>query len=118
EELIDLQQRARRIHVDRSIKEYIVGLVQQSRRHPALLLGASPRAAASLMHAAQAKALVASREYVVPDDVKAMAVPVLAHRLILRSDAKAAGKDQTQVEEELLHVVPVPNFRPAAGERP
>lgn len=118
EELIDLQQRARRIHVDRSIKEYIVGLVQQSRRHPALLLGASPRAAASLMHAAQAKALVASREYVVPDDVKAMAVPVLAHRLILRSDAKAAGKDQTQVVEELLHVVPVPNFRPAEGERP
>ncbi|GFR39432.1 hypothetical protein PRECH8_27280 [Insulibacter thermoxylanivorax] len=117
EELLELQKRVKRIHVDRSIRAYIVDLVQQSRIHPSLLLGASPRAAAALMHAAQAKALIANRGYVVPDDVKAVAHPVLGHRLILRPEARAAGMKQADLVDELLYWVPVPNFRQAAGER-
>lgn len=116
EELLELQKRVRQIHVDRSIREYIVALVRLTREHPALLLGASPRAAAALMRAAQAKALVASRGFVVPDDVKAMARPVLAHRLILKADVRAAGRDQLDIVDELLHRTAVPNFRQAAGE--
>lgn len=116
EELLELQRRVRHTHVDRSIREYIVELAQQSRLHPVVKLGFSPRAASALMLAAQAKAMLANREYVVPDDVKAMAQPVLAHRLILHVDARVAGKRESDVVDELLHWVPVPNIgRKAAG---
>jgi MoxR-like ATPase len=99
-----------------SIRQYIVTLVRQSRAHPALLLGASPRAASALMRAAQAKAMIADRTFVVPDDVKAMAPHVLAHRLILKPEARAAGHDSVRIVDELLRRVAVPNFRHAAGE--
>jgi len=116
EELLELQKRVRQVHVDVSIRQYIVALAQLSRTHPALVLGASPRAAAALMRAAQAKAMLADRGFVVPDDVKAMAPYVLAHRLILKPDARAAGKDQAKIVDELLQHVTVPNFRQAAGD--
>jgi len=116
EELLELQKRVREIHVDRSLREYIIQLAQLSREHPAVLLGASPRAAAALMKAAQAKAMMADRAYVIPDDVKAMVKPVWGHRLIVKSDARARGKDQEAILDELLQRVPVPNFRQAVGE--
>jgi len=116
EELLELQKRVREIHVDRSLREYIIRLAQLSREHPAVLLGASPRAAAALMRAAQARAMMADRGYVIPDDVKAMVKPVWAHRLIMKADARARGRDQAAILEELLHREPVPNFRQAAGE--
>jgi len=116
EELLELQKRVREIHVDRSLLEYIIQLAQLSREHPAVLLGASPRAAAALMKAAQAKAMMADRAYVIPDDVKAMVKPVWGHRLIVKSDARARGKDQEAILDELLQRVPVPNFRQAVGE--
>ena len=117
EELLELQKQVAQIHVDGSIKQYIVELVQQSRAHPALLLGASPRAAQSLMRAAQASAFMLSRDFVVPDDVKGMAVPVLAHRLLMRPEARTTGKGQAHIVEELLQFVPVPSVREAAGGR-
>jgi MoxR-like ATPase len=116
EELLELQKQVRQVHVDVSIRQYIVTLVRQSRAHPALLLGASPRAASALMRAAQAKAMIADRTFVVPDDVKAMAPHVLAHRLILKPEARAAGHDSVRIVDELLRRVAVPNFRHAAGE--
>jgi len=116
EELIELQKRVREIHIDRSLREYIIRLAQLSREHPAVWLGASPRAAAALMRAAQARAMMADRAYVIPDDVKAMVKPVWGHRLIVKAEARARGKDSSAILDELLHRVPVPNFRQAAGE--
>jgi MoxR-like ATPase len=116
EELLELQKRVRQIHVDHSLREYIIRLAQLTREHPAVLLGASPRAAAALMRAAQARAMIADRGYVIPDDVKAMVHPVWAHRLIIKAEARTRGKDQPAILDELLQRVPVPNFRQAAGE--
>lgn len=115
-ELMELQKQVRQVYVDVSIREYIVALTQQSRLHPHLVLGVSPRASLALMRASQAKAMMANRTFVVPDDVKAVVKHVLAHRLILNAEARASGKDQEMIVEELLKRVPVPNFRHAAGE--
>lgn len=115
-ELMELQKQVRQVYVDVSIREYIVALAQQSRLHPHLVLGVSPRASLALMRASQAKAMMANRTFVVPDDVKAVVKHVLAHRLILNAEARASGKDQEMIVEELLKRVPVPNFRHAAGE--
>lgn len=115
-ELMELQKQVRQVYVDVSIREYIVALAQQSRLHPHLVLGVSPRASLALMRASQAKAMMANRNFVVPDDVKAVVKHVLAHRLILNAEARASGKDQEMIVEELLKRVPVPNFRHAAGE--
>lgn len=115
-ELMELQKQVRQVYVDVSIREYIVALAQQSRLHPHLVLGVSPRASLALMRASQAKAMMANRTFVVPDDVKAVVKHVLVHRLILNAEARASGKDQEMIVEELLKRVPVPNFRHAAGE--
>ena len=75
------------LHVERSVAEYVVAIVTASRSHPGIALGASPRAAAALLRAAQARAAITGRDHVVPDDVQSLAVPVLAHRLVLRDGA-------------------------------
>ena len=94
------------LHVERAIADYVVALVTASRNHPAIALGASPRAATSLLRAAQARAAMLGRDHVVPDDVQALAVPVLAHRLVLRD---GAGVDESaRAVEELVARVAVP----------
>ncbi|RCX19992.1 MoxR-like ATPase [Anaerobacterium chartisolvens] len=87
-EIIKLQQSVRDIHVDRSLNSYIVDIVTETRRHPDISLGASPRGSMSLFRAAQAWALYNERDYVIPDDVKKMIIPVLSHRIILKQEAK------------------------------
>ena len=81
------------IHVAASLKGYIVDLAEATRRHPRLALGMSPRAALGLLRAARARAAVAGRDYVVPDDLKALALPVLEHRLALDRRRPAAGRE-------------------------
>lgn len=98
EELILLQNEVREVHVDESLKQYIVSLAQATREHPDILLGASPRASLALMRASQAQAWVLGRSYVIPDDIKAMLEPVFAHRLVLKPDARLIG---TSVRETL-----------------
>lgn len=115
EELVELQRRVRHIYVDGSLREYIVALAQATRRHPDVLLGASPRAATALMRAAQARALLFNRSYAVPDDIKQMVGPVCGHRLILHTDARANGKEAAHILDALLTSIPVPNLRQAAG---
>src|SRR5689334_14987836 len=104
-ELIEL---AREVHVAPAIRTYIVALVEASRSHPDIYLGASSRASIMLLRAARAYAAAAGRDYVIPDDVKALTGPVLAHRMIVTADAAMAGRDTSSVIADLSATVEVP----------
>jgi MoxR-like ATPase len=108
EEILDLQQIVRHVHMDASLKEYIVGLTNASREHEAVSLGASPRGSIALMRCSQGLAALRGRSYVVPDDVKHVAEPVLGHRLILQPQRRLQGVTPAQVVADLLQTVPVP----------
>jgi MoxR-like ATPase len=99
------------IHVAPALKGYIVDLASATRRHPGLALGMSPRAALSLQRAARALAASNGREYVIPDDIKALVGPVLEHRLSLSPDAQLAGSKPADLLAQVLHAVPVPAGR-------
>jgi len=96
-----------RLHVAEPLRRYVVSLVEATRRSSDLRLGASPRAGLQLLRAARAAAALAGRDHVLPDDVQAMAVPVLAHRLLLTPDAALARRDAQRVVTDLLTSVPV-----------
>lgn len=111
-EVVELQGRARRVRVAPQLAEYLLELVQRTRRHPGLALGVSTRGALALQRACQALALVEGREYVIPDDVARMAVPVLAHRLLLAGGELGEGwsrsESEREVVREILAATPVP----------
>ncbi len=98
----------REVQLAEEIKQYIVELVTASRDHPELYLGGSPRGSLALFRSSQARAALRGRDYVLPDDVKAMAIPALAHRLILGSAARIREIDSREIVKEILHEVPVP----------
>ena len=109
-----VQRRVREIHVEQDLQDYVVRIVGATRRHEDVVLGASPRGALALMRAAQATALLEGRDYVTPDDVKRLAKPVLAHRVLLSPQAKLSGLASETVLDGLLASVPVPvERRPA-----
>ena len=99
---------ARRVFVEESINRYVVALLRQTRSDTRLHLGASPRAGIALLRVAKAKALVSGRDYVVPDDLKAVAPAVLAHRLILAPEARASGLDGSALVRDTVDRTPVP----------
>jgi MoxR-like ATPase len=101
-------EHVREIHVSADVRRYIVDLVEATRRHPDLYLGASPRASIMLLRAARALAAADGRDFVIPDDVKGLALPVLSHRVIATADAVMGGKTPQLVLEELLREIPVP----------
>jgi MoxR-like ATPase len=108
-DILALQASTREVRVDPGIVDYILDLVGATRTHPEIVLGASTRAVLSLYRAAQAFAVTDGREYVVPDDVKALAVPVLAHRLIAKSAGLGGSADvTTDAVREILQKLPVP----------
>ncbi len=110
----DIQQMiatARTVHLAPSLKGYLVELADATRRHPRLALGMSPRASLNLQRAARTRAVAAGRNYVVPDDIKALAEPVLAHRLVVTPEAQLAGLRSADVLDEVLRTVPVPSGR-------
>jgi MoxR-like ATPase len=107
-ELLELQKLCRRVHVEDSVRDYMVALVRATREHPEINLGASPRASLGLHQASQALAAVRGRGYVIPDDVKYLAAPVLAHRLIIRTEASLKGRSPEAIVGEILGAVPVP----------
>lgn len=109
ERLVELQKKRGEILLSPPIREYIVAIVAASRRHPQVLYGASPRGSIGLMKAAQALAALRGRDFVLPDDVKELAPPVLTHRLILRHEERAKGASAPRVMEEILSGVPVPS---------
>jgi MoxR-like ATPase len=99
---------ARRVYAAPAIKQYIVDLVTATRNDSSLRLGASPRAALQLLAAAKARAAMAGRNHVLPDDIKALAVAVLAHRLIPSTEARLAGKTAAKILSEAVARTPVP----------
>jgi MoxR-like ATPase len=107
----DLVAAVGRLHVSEAVRRYVVALAEASRRSPDLRLGASPRAGLQLLRAARASAALAGRDHVLPDDVQALASPVLAHRLLLSADAALGRRSAEQVVAQLLATVPVPRGR-------
>jgi MoxR-like ATPase len=105
--ILELQQQVMHVHGCASLLKYIVDLAEASREHPDLALGASPRASLCLLRTARARALLAGRHYFTHEDVQAMALGVLGHRLIVRPEAEVDGKTTRQVVQELLESVPV-----------
>jgi MoxR-like ATPase len=99
---------AREVHVAPTLRRYIVELTESTRGHPDIYLGASPRASLYLLKAARAAAASKGRDYVVPDDIQDLAVPVLAHRLLLSPEAQMRGSSVEEVLEGLLGRVPIP----------
>ena len=107
-DLIDCQKAVEQVTVSEEVRRYIVALVEATRRHPGLRLGASPRGSLCLYRGAKAWAAMAGRDYVLPDDVKALVKPVLAHRLVLTGEARFAGAEAGSILEEILAATPVP----------
>ncbi len=109
EQLLELQQAVRNVRVDESINEYLLNIVGETREHEMLELGVSTRGALTLYRASQALALTEGRDYVVPDDVKRLAVPVLAHRVVCRGLIVENQRQQARtILQEILDTVPVP----------
>ena len=108
DELKLMQEMVPTVRVDESVRTYIVTIVHKSREHSGLSLGASPRAGLALYKTAQARASMQGRDFVTPDDVKELAVPVLAHRMILTSNARVLGRTPEEFVGEVLSSVPVP----------
>ena len=107
-ELLELQRLCRQVQVEDSVRNYIVTVVGATRHHAGIKLGASPRASLGLYMASQALAAIEGRNYVIPDDVKHLAVPVLAHRLILKAEAGIRGQSAENILEEIVSATPVP----------
>jgi MoxR-like ATPase len=116
EELLQIQQQVRTIHVDPSIREYIVALANATRNHNNVYLGASPRGSLALFRTAQALAAMRGRGYVIPDDVKFLVKPTLAHRLILTPAARVRAITSMAVLDEILQSVPVPGAWVGGGK--
>lgn len=111
-DLLALQEAVVNIFVNGLIKEYIVAVVAETRHHPSLFLGASPRGSLALFRTVQARALMQGREFVLPDDVKVLAVPVLAHRLVLHPSNGSREHNARTVISEILEKIPVPGAMP------
>jgi MoxR-like ATPase len=116
EELREMQVGVREIYVDSSVSDYIVRLVNATRSHPDVYLGASPRGSLALYRAGQAMAALSARDYVIPDDIKALAEPALAHRLIIKTAASIRDVDPGAIIRELLETIPIES-RAASPER-
>jgi len=108
EELLEAQRAVRHVTISEDIKRYIVDLVDATRSHPEVYLGASPRGSIALFRTSQALASMQGRDFVLPDDVKRMAVPALAHRLIVGSGARIREVDSREIVQELLERLPAP----------
>jgi MoxR-like ATPase len=108
EELHNIQQNVRKVHVDTTLRGYIMDIVTATRNHPAVILGVSPRGALALMHCSQAFAAINGRDYVLPDDIKLLAAPILAHRITLRPERKMKGENSETLLKDILSKIAVP----------
>ena len=105
------QGSAQSVHVAEDVKRYLLALIRRTRAEPAIELGASPRAGLALLRAARAMAFLRGRDFVEPDDIKELAAPVLAHRLIVAAEARLKGRDAAVILNTLLATLPVPADR-------
>jgi MoxR-like ATPase len=107
-ELVGMQKACERVFIHDSVKEYIVSLVSATRRSPSIEIGASPRASLALMRLSRAHALIAQRDFVIPDDVQMFAREVLAHRIILKQELWYRRVSPLSVVSDIIDSVPVP----------
>ena len=108
EQIIQLRQAVAQVRVEERVIDYLLALTQQTRQHRDLLLGASPRAAVAWLQTGKAHSWLSGRDYITPDDLKAVALPLLRHRLILQAEAQLDGLQVDGVVASLLKQVPVP----------
>jgi len=108
EDIIDIQNKIKEIHVDKSLNDYIVSIVSKTRNHPEVALGSSTRGSLSLFKAAQGWAFYNGRNYVIPDDIIKMTVPVLSHRIILKQEAKLKKVTANDILASILKNTAVP----------
>jgi MoxR-like ATPase len=114
-EVLGLQAAVREVYVDVLVQQYIVKVMEETRKHPAIYLGASPRGSLALQRLGQAKAVLEDRDFVLPDDVKALTYAALGHRIILNAQARVKGATPRQVVEDVLSTISVPGVRARAG---
>ena len=107
-QIVELQHARKRIRISHPVREYITNIVRATRSNNPISLGASPRGSLGLMRASQALAALREREYVLPDDIKSLAVPVLTHRLILKEEERLRGEAPEHFLEEIIKQIPVP----------
>ena len=108
DEVLRMQENVREVYLEPTLKQYMVAIVGATRDHPLLALGASPRASLGLMRTGQARAALLGRDYVLPDDIKALAAPVLCHRLMLKPEARLRQSDLLSLVHEIIEQLPVP----------
>lgn len=114
DEMVQIQTAVKEVYVDDLIKEYIIAITGATRTHPDVYLGASPRGSLAIYKTSQALAALSNRDYVIPDDVKALAEPALAHRLIISPAARMKNVDAREVIGQILDSIPVPGIRTKA----
>lgn len=107
-ELLELQKLCRQVHVEDSVRNYVTSITRATRSHEGIKLGASPRASLGLHLASQALAAIRGRKYVIPDDIKYLAVPALAHRLISKTEARLRERSLEAMVSEIVSTMPVP----------
>lgn len=110
EELLAAQQEIASVQISQSVADYLVSLVSETRTHPMVRMGASPRASRALFRAAKAWAAMSGRDFVTPDDIQTLAQPVLAHRLLLSNEARISGTTASDIIAGIVTRVPVPPF--------
>jgi len=109
ESILDIQKHVLEVTADELINKYIIDIISATRNHNSILLGVSPRGSLALLRAAKAWALYQGRDYVIPDDVKVMAVPVLSHRIILQPEIGFKGSDSGEIIISIMNGIDVPN---------
>ena len=107
-QILELQKLVSEVEVETSIADYILAMIEASRRHPSVQVGVSPRGSLMLFRAVRALALLKGRSYVIPEDVKELGIPVLSHRIVLETQAKYSGVRKEDVIKEILEKTPVP----------
>jgi MoxR-like ATPase len=115
EEILLMQRAVKDIYVDPLIKQYIVSIVDATRKHGSVYLGASPRGSLALYRTCQARALLDGRDFVVPDDVKELAYPTLGHRIIVSPSARVKNITPQEIVQSTLNLIPVPGARARGG---
>jgi len=116
QELTEVQEAIKTVYVAQGVKRYMVELTRQTREHGDIYLGASPRGSLGLFRAGQARAAIAGRDYVLPDDIKALAVAVLAHRMVVSPSARLRNLTADKIVQEIMNNLPVPGGDLTGGE--
>ena len=114
-EIMDIRRQVQEIYVESSVRRYILEVIGKTRTHPSIALGGSPRASLSLYRASQALAFIQGRDFVLPDDVKRLAAPVLGHRLILSTEAYLHNTSKEELIADILSTLPVPAEEQSTG---